>query len=113
MMADDPRLSWRLLETLARRVRRLVDRVDALATQDVAARLAAHLLARTITSDGVPVATLEGTQADLAEELGTVREVVVRALRALHRDGLVRRIGPGRYELRHVDALRAMADVAG
>ena len=113
MMVDDARLSWRLLETLAKRVRRLVDRVDALATQDVAARLAAHLLARTTSRDGVAVATLEGTGARLAEDLGTVREVVVRALRALQRDGLVRRLGPRRYELLRIDALRAMADVSG
>jgi CRP/FNR family transcriptional regulator len=113
MMVDDPRLSWRLLETLAARVRGLVDRVDALATQDVAARLAAHLLARSVSRDGMDVATLDGTQVRLAEDLGTVREVVVRALRALQRDGLVRRLGPGRYELLRPDAVRALADVAG
>ena len=113
MMVDDPRLSWRLLETLATRVRRLVDRVDALATKDVAARLAAHLLARAVASEGGYVAKIDGTQAELAEDLGTVREVVVRALRALQREGLMRRVGPGRYELLRPDALRAMADVAG
>ena len=113
MMVDDPRLSWRLLETLATRVRRLVDRVDALATQDVAARLAAHLIARAVGSQGGTVAAIGGTQAEMAEDLGTVREVVVRVLRAFQRDGLVRRVGPGRYELLRPDTLRAMADVAG
>lgn len=111
MMVDDPRLSWRLLETLARRVRGLVDRVDALTTRNVAARLAAHLLTRTAPGAETHVALLDGTQAELAEELGTVREVVVRELRSLQRDGVIRRIGPRRYELTRPDALRAIADL--
>ena len=113
MMVDDPQLSWRLLEKLARRVRGLVERVDALATQDVAARLAAHILARTAAAGGREVATLDGTQADLAEELGTVREVVVRQLRALERDGVMRRLTRGRYEILRLDALREAAGAEG
>jgi len=110
MMVDDPQLSWRLLEKLARRVRGLVERVDALATQDVVARLAAHVLARTAAAaDGREVATLGGTQAELAEELGTVREVVVRHLRSLERDGVIRRLTRGRYEILRLDALREAA----
>ena len=109
MMVDDPQLSWRLLEKLARRVRGLVERVDALATQDVAARLAAHILARTAADGEREVATLHGTQAELAEELGTVREVVVRHLRVLERDGVMRRLTRGRYEILRLDALREAA----
>ena len=109
MMVDDPRLGWRLLEKLARRVRGLVERVDALATQDVAARLAAHILARTAAADGRDVATLAGTQGELAEELGTVREVVVRHLRTLERDGVMRRLARGRYEILRLGALREAA----
>ena len=109
MLIDDPRLCWRLLEKLARRIRGLVERVDALATQDVAARLAAHILARTAASDARQIATLAGTQAELAEELGTVREVVVRHLQLLQRDGVVRRVARGRYEVLRLDALREAA----
>jgi CRP/FNR family transcriptional regulator len=110
MMVDDPALSWRLLEALARRVRTLVERVDALATQDVASRLAAHLLARTTLVDGMHVATLEGTQTALAEELGTVREVAVRHLRALQESGVIRRLAAKRYEVLQLDALRAASN---
>jgi CRP/FNR family transcriptional regulator len=113
MMVEDPRLSWRLLETLARRVRGLVERVDALATQDVATRLAAHLLARTVPVAGTYVATVDGTQVQLAEELGTVREVVVRHLRELQRGGVIRRTAPRRYEVMRLDALRSAAGVDG
>ena len=111
MIANDPQLAWRLLERLATRVRGLVDRIDALATQDVAARLAAHLLAR-VESDGKRHLTaLGGTQMQLAEELGTVREVVVRQLRVLQQAGVLRRAGRGRYEILRIDALRAAAGV--
>jgi CRP/FNR family transcriptional regulator, dissimilatory nitrate respiration regulator len=113
MMVEDPALSWRLLETLARRVRGLVERVDALATQDVATRLAAHLLARTTLVGAREVATVAGTQAELAEELGTVREVVVRHLRALQQDGILRRLAPRRYEVLRPAALREAAGAAG
>ena len=110
MMVDDPQLSWRLLEKLARRVRGLVDRVDALATQDVAARLAAYILARTTAVGDMTIAVIGGTQGDLAEELGTVREVVVRHLRGLERAGIMRRLSRGRYEILQLSALR---DAAG
>ena len=54
------------------------------------------------------------TQQQLAEELGTVREVIVRELQALRAAGLVRSIGPGRFEIVDAPALRARAgdDVA-
>ncbi len=109
MMADDARLAWWLLERMSRRVRGLVTRVDALATQDVSARLAAHILARTEVNAGLQVAVLGGTQAALAEELGTVREVVVRHLRALQRSGVLRSMGSGRYEVLQAGALREAA----
>jgi len=73
-----------LMEGLARRVRHLVDRLDSLASVDVRSRLARHLLARAATG---PVFSLGMSQAHLAEELGTVREVVVRNLGALRRRG--------------------------
>jgi CRP/FNR family transcriptional regulator len=111
MMHDDARLAWRLLERLARRVRGLVARVDALATQDVASRLATHLLARTESVGGRLETTLGGTQAALAEELGTVREVVVRHLGALTDAGVLRRLAPRRYEVALPDALREAAGV--
>ncbi len=113
MMTEDPQLSWRLLERLALRVRGLVERVDALATQDVAARLAAHILARTSAEGARQVAVLDGTQAALAEELGTVREVVVRHLRALQRGGVMRLLSRGQYEILRLDALRQAAGAEG
>jgi DNA-binding FadR family transcriptional regulator len=48
------------------------------------------------------------TQAALAEELGTVREVAVRALRALRRAGLVEAAGRGRLRVINRTGLRLL-----
>jgi hypothetical protein len=45
----------------------------------------------------------------MAEELGTVREVVVRELRRLCSAGVLTRAGRGRYRVADLPALRALA----
>jgi predicted transcriptional regulator len=50
------------------------------------------------------------TQGELAEELGTVREVVVRGLRALVRSGAIRSLGGGRYEITCRETLGKVAE---
>jgi len=94
----DPALAWFFLERLSLRVRDLVGRLDGMAAESVGTRLTRHLIERADAAGGGPF-TLGETQAALAEELGTVREVVVRALGRLARDGIIRRVGRGRYEL--------------
>jgi CRP/FNR family transcriptional regulator len=98
LIAADATLAERLLARLARRVRSLADRLDRLATQGVQARLAAFLLERARRSSG-RVVSLGMTQGELAEELGSVREVVVRELRALVDRGALVSRGAGRYEI--------------
>ena len=56
---------------------------------------------------GRAVIAIGMTQQQLAEELGTVREVIVRELHALRTAGLVRSLGAGRFEI--VDASRSRA----
>jgi CRP/FNR family transcriptional regulator len=92
----DPEVALALLARLAGRVRLLVERADARVARGTGARLAALLLARHAASRGRPF-TLARTQQEAAEELGTVREVVVRGLRALRTAGIVRAVGGGRY----------------
>jgi predicted transcriptional regulator len=53
--------------------------------------------------------TLGGTQQEVAEELGTVREVVVRAVRALCESGAIEPAGRGRYRVRDAARLRELA----
>lgn len=85
-MKQDERLAWALLHRLARRVRSLVDRLDALSADSVRRRLVAWLLHE---ADSRGIIHLTQTQADLAVELGTAREVLVRELGKLRRAGLL------------------------
>ncbi|HKG90424.1 MAG TPA: Crp/Fnr family transcriptional regulator [Gemmatimonadaceae bacterium] len=107
-IAAEPALAWALLRRLASRVRHLVDRLDDLTAQRTTARLAAHLLERAAAARGRDF-TLGGTQAEVAEELGTVREVVVRGLRALRAAGAIRPVARGRFALGDERELRRRA----
>lgn len=103
---SSPDAAFVLLERMARRVRELVGRVDRLSLRSVSARLAEYLLSRT-SARGRAAIALGMTQQQLAEELGTVREVIVRELHALRNRGVIRAIGGGRYEILDVTALEA------
>lgn len=106
-LAADAELAWAFLHRLSARVRGLVDRLDRVAAQSVRARLAALILARAADGDGA--FTLGGTHVEVAEELGTVREVVVRALRDIRETGAVASAGRGRIRVRDVALLRQLA----
>jgi CRP-like cAMP-binding protein len=109
-MRVDPELTWRFLSRLAARVRTLVERVDGLAARSVPQRLAALLVARYERAPGARGSiSLGGTQQEVAEELGTVREVVVRAVRVLCDEGAIEPLGRGRYRVRDADRLRELA----
>lgn len=103
-----PAAAFVLLERLARRIRELVGRLDRSALRPVSARLAEFLAARA-EARGRAVIALGMTQRQLAEELGTVREVIVRELHALRAAGLVRSLGGGRFEIVDAPGLRARA----
>lgn len=107
-LRSSPDAPFVLLERLARRIRELVERLDRAALRSVSARLAEFLVARADARGRATIA-LGMTQEQLAEELGTVREVIVRELHALRAAGLVRSLGPGRFEIVDAPALRARA----
>jgi CRP-like cAMP-binding protein len=106
-LVTDPAVAWLLLAKLADRVRILVERVDRLALDDATTRLAGLVLAEAERS-ATDVITLGMTQAALAEELGTVREVTVRALKALREAGLVESAGRGRLRVTNRTGLRLL-----
>ncbi len=88
LAASYPELAWALIESLARRARYLLGLVEDLSMRSVRSRLA-HLLlaqARAAETDEVPRLL---TQEEMAGRLGTVREVVGRALRGLAADGVI------------------------
>lgn len=95
-MALDPGVGWAIARALSARVRDLVQRLDRYAAQNVTERLASWLRERAI--DGV--VTLGQTQQQLAEELGTVREVLVRSLRELKTTGVIQSAGRGKFKFR-------------
>lgn len=105
-MTADASLAWTFLSRLSGRVRGLVQRLDGLAAHSVQARLAALILARAGSGTAV---NLGGTQASVAEELGTVREVVVRALRELKATGAIATGGRGKLTVRDAALLRRLA----
>ena len=107
-MRDDPALAWLFLRRLSSRIRELVERLDRVSTQAVPARLATFLLTRAKGDYAKPF-TLGMTQSELAEELGTVREVMVRGLAHLREAGIIGSAGRGRYVVRDLAGLREMA----
>lgn len=94
---QQPAVALALLETLARRVRRFAALAADLAFREVTERVARHLEA-TARAEGRPLmagTTLELTltQEQLATRLGTVRELVARALAQLRRSGVIAQRG--------------------
>jgi CRP/FNR family transcriptional regulator len=105
---SNPESAFVLLERMALRVRELVERLDRTALRPVSARLAEFIIARADARRRATIA-LGMTQQQLAEELGTVREVIVRELQALRAAGLIRSLGAGRFEIVDAPALRQRA----
>ncbi len=112
VLGADPGWAWALLERLARRVRHLVERLDRNTAQTVPARLAAVLLSRQAESRGGAFG-LGKSQQELAEDLGTVREVLVRSLGRFRREGLIRNEGRGRYRVVDAETLARLAQDPG
>jgi CRP-like cAMP-binding protein len=68
--------------------------------------MCAYLLDQADRSEGAIVAI---TQESLAEELGTVREVVMRTLRSLRKRQIIATAGRGKIAIVDRPALRALA----
>ena len=84
-----PKLAQAVVAVLAARCRMLVGMVEDLSLRSVTGRLAKLLLDQAAQGqDAVPL-----TRQQMAARLGTIREMVSRALRELEDEGLVRREG--------------------
>ncbi len=89
-----PEVAIGIARVLARRVRRFAALAEDLALREVGQRLAGYLAARAqedgrAVPGGVELVLKESNQ-EIATQIGTVRELVSRALAALRREGLVR-----------------------
>jgi len=96
------------LHRMAVRARSLLERIDDLTSITVVARLAAYVADRAAES-ATPQFTLGVTQARLATELGTAREVVVRGLATLIASGAIERTGRSRFTVRRLATLLSIA----
>lgn len=83
-----PQLAWALLESMTRRTRHLVAMVQDLSMRSVKGRLARLLLEQAESHRTGAVPRLL-TQEEMAAHLGTVREMVGRALRSLAAAGVI------------------------
>jgi CRP/FNR family transcriptional regulator len=108
LIGVDANFGIRLLNRLALRVRHVLGVIDRMTAWSVQARVAQHLLERAARTTA-PSFTLGMTQQALAEELGTVREVIVRALGDLKDAGCIENAARGRYRLVDGEALRRAA----
>jgi len=87
LMEEHPQLSRVITQNLARRVQHLIGLVEDLSLRTVESRLARLLLEQSSTD--VLVRRRWATQAEMAARLGTVPDVLNRALRNLAEEGLV------------------------
>lgn len=89
LAAADPMIAGALLTELSERVDSFIAEISRGAFSTVRQRIARHLL--DLASERQTGATLVATvsQQDLAESVGTAREVVVRILRELRSEGIV------------------------
>ena len=97
---------------MSQRVDGLVARLERQTFGGVRRRLAASLIG--LAGQSVEaVVTLPRPRTEWAEELGTVREVLSRELRAFEREGLVERLGPRSLKLvdeRRLEEIALLAD---
>jgi CRP-like cAMP-binding protein len=92
-LLDHPRVALSALKLLARRLRRHAELVESLSLREVGQRLARFLLMEARTNGrrdehGLQVALALSNQ-QIAAQVGTVREVISRALKRLEQEGLV------------------------
>ena len=87
MVREHPALAGAVLTDFAAKLRHMTALVEDLSLRTVGGRLAKLLLTRATEEEEVP---RRMTQQEMAAQLGTVREVVGRALAELEREGLIR-----------------------
>ena len=109
LLQQEPGFASSVAQSLARRVLHLVSLVEDLSLRTVEARLARLLLER--AENRALRRQRWATQAEMAARLGTVLDVINRALHELARDGLIQ---VERHQIRILDAEglkeRAMVD---
>jgi len=107
-IAECPEIAFVMTRRLALRTHALVTRLNERSAKSVRSRLVEFILERAAQSTAKSF-SIGMTQQQLAEELGTVREVVSREIRRMTRESLLAARGGGRYELLDRAALRRIS----
>ena len=107
LMRDEPDFAAFALKRLATRARALIARIDELTTTTMTARVARYIL--NMPAAGTPQFSLGISQQELAQDFGTAREVIVRALAALVDGGALSRSGRSRFTVASTKVLQRMA----
>ena len=119
VMEEQPAIAWALLRNLSQKVREQNERIEMLATRDVAGRVAATLL-KLAASQGTALPPdsrrirIEAnlTQSDIAAIVGATRERVSRALSSFAKQGAILwDKGGKRWIICNQVALRKRADM--
>lgn len=108
LLREEPTFARFALQRMVTRAQSLLQRIDELTASTVTARLAAFVSERADQSVSAEF-TLGRTQAQLATELGTAREVIVRGIATLIDAGAIARTGRSRFVVRRLSILRSLA----
>lgn len=104
LVREEPEFADYVVARLAKRAQTLLHRIDELTASTIPMRVAAHIASRATTTTPFSLGT---SQAALAEEIGTAREVVVRAIASLVRAGAIQRAGRSKFIVANWSILRA------
>jgi CRP/FNR family cyclic AMP-dependent transcriptional regulator len=85
----NPKLAFQIIRGLIKRLRTATEKVRSLALLDVYGRIARLLLELAETEDGQLVVKEQLTQQDIADRVGSSREMVSRILKDLKTGGYV------------------------
>lgn len=107
----DPRISMALLALLARRLRKAFDTIEHLSIRSAVNRVASAL-EPLVPGGPYPIVTIPGTARAFAEAIGLTPASLSRALALLVRRGVLHRLGPGKYQVIHLEALRHLTSEA-
>ena len=89
VVLNNPTIALVLLRNLANRIRKLTDNVKTLALQDVYGRIRKTLLDLSCEKDGDLIIEERLTQQDIANRIGSSREMVARILKDLATGGYI------------------------
>ena len=107
LAADNSRVAWGLARQMARIVHEVVDTLGANVFGSIEQRVCRHLLELAVRRPAGLVVLAD--QHEIAQSVGSVREVVARTLRMLREKGAVQRLSKGGMLIIRPDVLHEIA----